>query len=59
MGFGSSSVSAATAAMSAASTKASPPPALGAVITPSMTGRWSSAKFCITHDVRRTDCVMP
>ena len=36
---GCSSVSAATAAMSSASTNASVPPPLGAVITPSMTGR--------------------
>ena len=47
----------ATAAMSAASTKPSAPPRVGTVMAPSMTGRCSSLKFCITHAGRRMECV--
>src|SRR5216684_2046717 len=52
---GSTSVSTATAAMSAASTKASAPPRVGTVMAPSMTGTCSSLKFCITHAGRKIE----
>lgn len=56
---GASSVSAATAAMSAASTKASVPLPAGTVIAPPMRGRWLSVTFCITQAGRTTQWVMP